>query len=75
MSASQAMRAVGVSRETIERANAIVDMAVRAACSEADIPPDMLDRIAAKATELARQELHALLWGAYKDGVARGSAA
>lgn len=68
------MRAVGVSRETIERASGIVESAARAACSESDIPPDMVDRIAAKATELARQELHALIWAAYKDGVSRGAA-
>lgn len=74
MTASSTFRAVGVSRETIERASGVVESATRAACTDAELAPDVVDRIASKATELARQELHALIWGAYKDGVNRGAA-
>lgn len=74
MSGSSTIRTVGVSRELLDRAGALVENATRVACTDVELPADMIDRIAAKTSQLARQELHGVVWAAYKEGVDRGRA-
>lgn len=71
MSASSSIRTVGVSRELLDRAGVLVENATRVACADVELPADMVDRIAVKVAQLARQELHAVVWAAYKEGVDR----